>query len=166
MPPSNANKHSPLFTHTHITLLHLLFSLSLFFLHSFPLFFSPSLHNSTKYLSSTMETPHEFYQASAAGYYNNVQQFAPEKRNSDIKPGGHFVIEDLLDFPSDDLLVTDAAFDNVTGTSTDSSALTVVDSCNSSFSGNEARFGGNLADHAQFSNELCVPVIFNLLVVF
>ncbi|KAL1834621.1 hypothetical protein ACET3Z_004272 [Daucus carota] len=104
-----------------------------------------------------METPHEFYQASAAGYYNNVQQFAPEKRNSDIKPGDHFVIEDLLDFPSDDLLVTDAAFDNVTGTSTDSSALTVVDSCNSSFSGNEARFGGNLADHAQFSNELCVP---------
>lgn len=99
-----------------------------------------------------METSPDFYQASPASYYNKIQ---PEKRQCD-----NFIIEDLLDFPNDDVIVTDATFDNVTGTSTDSSALTVVDSCNSSFSGNDPHFNGNLADHAQFSNDLCVPVIF------
>lgn len=99
-----------------------------------------------------METP-EFYQGSS-GYYNN--QFATEKRHSDSKTGDHFEVEDLLDFPNDDVVVTEGAFDNVTGTSTDSSAVTVVDSCNSSFSGNEPRFTGDFAD-AQFSNDLCVP---------
>lgn len=107
-----------------------------------------------------METSPEFYQASPAAYYNKIQQFTPEKRQSDTKSTGeHFIIEDLLDFPNDDVLVTDATFDNVTGTSTDSSAVTVVDSCNSSVSANEPHFNGNLADHAQFSNDLCVPVI-------
>lgn len=157
MPPSNANKHSPLFTHTHITLLHPLFSLFIFLTLCPPLI--PFFFNIINLKNIKMETPPEFYQGSAAGYYNNVQQFAPEKRHSDMKPGDHFIVEDLLDFPNDDVIVTDAAFDNVTGTSTDSSALTLLDSCNSSFSGSDPHFTANLADHAQFSNDLCVPVM-------
>ncbi|WOG81407.1 hypothetical protein DCAR_0100554 [Daucus carota subsp. sativus] len=105
-----------------------------------------------------METSPEFFQGSPAAYYNKIQHFAPEKRQAEGKASAeHFIIEDLLDFPNDDVGVTEATFDNVTGTSTDSSAVTVVDSCNSSFSGNENHFHGGLGDHAQFSNDLCVP---------
>lgn len=118
-----------------------------------------------------MEIPPEFYAGSSGLYYNNQNQqqlimSTPEKQRqfSDSKPpGDHFIIEDLLDFPNDDVIVTEGtALDNVTGTSTDSSAVTVVDSCNSSFSGNEPRFSGNLAD-PHFSNDLCVPVINSLI---
>ncbi|KAK1372529.1 GATA transcription factor [Heracleum sosnowskyi] len=92
-----------------------------------------------------METSPDFYQASPAAYYNKIQH---EKRQSDTKPAGeHFIIEDLLDFPNDDVILTDATFDHVTGTSTDSSAVTLVDTCNSA----------NFAAHSQFSNDLCVP---------
>lgn len=114
-----------------------------------------------------MEIPPEFYDHSEL-YYNNSNGNDNQRQYSESsKPvmGEHFVIEDLLDFPNDDVVVTEnGAIDNVTGTSTDSSALTVVDSCNSSFSGyGEPRYSGNLAD-PQFSNDLCVPVIsFHLL---
>ncbi|KAL5558660.1 hypothetical protein UlMin_034871 [Ulmus minor] len=107
-----------------------------------------------------MEAP-EFYQNSFC------PQFAPEKRQSfDNKSNNgadHFVVEDLFDFSNDDdAIVTDGGFDNVTGNSTDSSTLTVIDSCNStSFSGYDPNFAGdigcrNLPD-PQFSSDLCVP---------
>ncbi|KAI3468195.1 hypothetical protein Pfo_024858 [Paulownia fortunei] len=107
-----------------------------------------------------METP-EFFQTS---YYN--AQFATEKRLSDAKNSDHFIIEDLLDFPNDESMVAaDGGLEAaLTGTSTDSSTATAVDtSCNSSFSTAEPHFqaadiGGprSFAD-GHFSNELCVP---------
>ncbi|KAL7164484.1 hypothetical protein ACSBR2_040403 [Camellia fascicularis] len=110
-----------------------------------------------------MENP-EFFQG---GYYNT--QFTPEKRHSDTKTGGgggggggggdHFIIDDLLDYPNDDAVVADGGvFDTFTGTSTESSTVTVVDSCNSSFSGG---FPGDMGCRSlvdpHFSNDLCVP---------
>ncbi|OAY26789.1 GATA transcription factor 12 [Manihot esculenta] len=111
-----------------------------------------------------MEAP-EFYTQSGI-----CSQFANEKHHSlDSKPSGgggggdHFIVEDLLDFSNEDAVITDgSAFDTVTGNSTDSSTVTVVDSCNSSsFSGCEPCFKGdigsrNFAD-VQFSSDLCVP---------
>lgn len=96
------------------------------------------------------------------GYYSaGADEFSQEKREQ--KPGDHFMVEDLLDFPNDDDIMTDGFFDTVTGNSTDSSTVTVVDSCNSSFSGNEPHFSGDVGcrnfTDAQFSGELCVPVI-------
>ncbi|CAI9755676.1 unnamed protein product [Fraxinus pennsylvanica] len=104
----------------------------------------------------------EFFQG---GYCN--PQLTTEKRLSDVKNGDHFIIEDLLDFPNEDGMVTDGPFEAVmTGISTDSSTVTVVDtSCNSSFSGRRAdtHFAGDniggcrsFAD-GQFSSELYVP---------
>ncbi|KAL2544904.1 GATA transcription factor 9 [Forsythia ovata] len=108
-----------------------------------------------------MENP-EFFQG---GYCNT--QLTPEKRLSDSKNGDHFIIEDLLDFPNDDGMVTDVPFEGVmTGNSTDSSTVTAVDtSCNSSFSGRtaETHFAGDniggcrTVPDGQFSSELCVP---------
>ncbi|CAK9180938.1 unnamed protein product [Ilex paraguariensis] len=104
-----------------------------------------------------METP-EFFQ----GTYDNTQ-FAPEKRHSDAKPGDHFIIEDLLDYPNDDVAVDDGTFDTVAGTSTEySSTVTAVESCNSSsFSVNEPHFSGEMGcrsfSDGQFSSDLCVP---------
>ncbi|GJS88384.1 GATA transcription factor 12-like protein [Tanacetum coccineum] len=70
-----------------------------------------------------MEFPQE-----PSPYYNaNNQQFTPEKRNNDSKTD-HFIVDDLLDFPVDDLVEEDVEI--IEATSTDSS--TVVDSCNSS----------------------------------
>ncbi|CAA2953764.1 GATA transcription factor 9-like [Olea europaea subsp. europaea] len=108
-----------------------------------------------------MENP-EFFQG---GYCN--PQLTPEKRLSDGKNGDHFIIDDLLDFPNEDGMVTDGPFEAVmTGNWTDSSTVTALDnSFNSSFSGRtaETHFAGDnigvcrsFAD-GQFSSELCVP---------
>uniref|UniRef100_A0A5B7B3G0 GATA transcription factor n=1 Tax=Davidia involucrata TaxID=16924 RepID=A0A5B7B3G0_DAVIN len=90
-------------------------------------------------------------------------QFSMENRYFDQKPAdnNHFTIEDLLDFSKEDEIMTDGFLDNKTGNSTDSSTITVVDSCNSSVSGNEPQFSGNISCRnfidAQFSGDLCVP---------
>ncbi len=109
-----------------------------------------------------METTPEYYQGAAAGYYNNAQFVTPEKRHSDTKSAAaeHFIVEDLLDFPNDEAVVTDGGkFDPLTA---DSSLVTAVDSCNSSFSGGEPHFSGDMGcrnfTDAHFSNDLCVPV--------
>ncbi|KAK9273490.1 hypothetical protein L1049_018300 [Liquidambar formosana] len=109
-----------------------------------------------------MEAP-EYFQS--AYYRAGTPQFTPEKRISDTKPD-HFIVEDLFDFSNEDdnNVVADANFDAVTttGTSTDSSTVTVVDSCNSSFSNRDVpQFPGeigcrNIAD-GNFSSDLCVP---------
>jgi len=97
--------------------------------------------------------------------------------------GDHFIVEELLDFSNDDGVVNDGAFDNnnnnnnnnnnlaggnsnsnSNSNSTDSSSVvTPVDSCNSSFSGNnDLNFppGGDMG--SQFSGDLCVPVSIKL----
>ncbi|XP_076895203.1 GATA transcription factor 9-like [Bidens hawaiensis] len=68
-----------------------------------------------------------------------------------------FAIDDLLvDFPShEDVVLNDDFFDNVIGNSVDSSAVTAVDSCNSSVAGNVS--SRSFSD-SQFSGvELCLP---------
>ncbi|XP_058115034.1 GATA transcription factor 12-like [Magnolia sinica] len=109
-----------------------------------------------------METPEIFH----AGYCRaGNPQFVPEKRHTDPKSGDHFIIEDLLDFSNEDAVAVvaddDGTFDAAAGNSTDSSTVTAVDSCNSSFSGSELHFSSelgcrNLSD-AHFSGDLCVP---------
>lgn len=108
-----------------------------------------------------MEAP-EFFQG------NYCSQFSAEKHHSfDSKTNGgdHFIVEELLDFSNEDAVATDGgAIDNVTGNSTDSSTVTVVDSCNSSsFSGCEPNFAGDVGcrnfSDGHFSSDLCVPVI-------
>ncbi|KAL0447438.1 UNVERIFIED_CONTAM: GATA transcription factor 9 [Sesamum latifolium] len=101
-----------------------------------------------------------------ADYFYTAQS-TPEKRPSDGKNGDHFIIEDLLDFPIDNLVsVVDAGLMAVS--STDSSTVTAVDtSCNSSFSAvstaephfHPAVIGGGprCSVGANFSSELCVP---------
>ncbi|KAJ8555496.1 hypothetical protein K7X08_012992 [Anisodus acutangulus] len=97
-----------------------------------------------------METP-EFFQAS---YYNS---------HSEGKNGDHFVVEDLLDFPNDDGMVTDGTLDaTFTGNSTDCSV--VDNSCNSSFSGSNHdpqlpgdNIGYRNFHDGQFSSEFSVP---------
>ncbi|XP_052209052.1 GATA transcription factor 12-like [Diospyros lotus] len=101
-----------------------------------------------------METPAFFQPA----------QFTPEKRHADAKPpsADHFIIEDLLDFPTDDSPGVADAADVLPGTSTESSTVTAVDSCNSSFSGGDPPFSGDIACRSGFpdaplSGDLCVP---------
>ncbi|KAK4340784.1 hypothetical protein RND71_039285 [Anisodus tanguticus] len=97
-----------------------------------------------------METP-EFFQAS---YYNSHS----EAKNSD-----QFIVEDLLDLPNDDGMVTDGTLDaTFIGNSTDCSV--VDNSCNSSFSGsnhNSQLPGDNMGyrnfPDGQFSSEFSVP---------
>ncbi|KAL8205006.1 hypothetical protein R6Q57_010629 [Mikania cordata] len=89
-----------------------------------------------------METPHA-----------NTHQFSPEKRHSD-----HFIIDDLLNFPSDDSVPADDVLVGYymanAGTSTDSSVVTTtVDSGNSSGEGGRR----SLTNMTQFSHDLCVP---------
>lgn len=96
-------------------------------------------------------------------FFAGEAHFSPENRHFDQKPlenNNHFTIEDLLDFPKEDDLMTDAFFDNVAGNSTDSSTVT-GNSCNSSVSGGETQVSGNISCRsfadAQLSGELCVP---------
>lgn len=101
-----------------------------------------------------METP-EFFQAS---YYNT--EFTSEKHFSDAKNGEHFVVDDLLDLPNDDGMVTDGTLDlTVTGNSTD---LSIVDnSCNSSLSGSNHHpqlLGYRNFPDGHLSSEFAVPV--------
>lgn len=79
-------------------------------------------------------------------------QFPPEKHAS----GDHFVVEDLLDFSNEDAVANDSPFDesSVAGNnSTESSTVTVVDSCNSLSAASEPNFGAD----AQFAGDLSVP---------
>ncbi|XP_038899153.1 GATA transcription factor 9-like [Benincasa hispida] len=93
------------------------------------------------------------------GYFDGgVGEFSPEK----TKAAEHFTIDDLLDFSNEDAIMTDGFFDYVAGSSTDSSTVTAVDSCNSSVSGGDHHhFHGNIGsrsfDESQFSGDLCVP---------
>ncbi|KAF2301162.1 hypothetical protein GH714_020561 [Hevea brasiliensis] len=86
-------------------------------------------------------------------------EFFLEKRISDQKPGDHFAVDDLLDFPNeDDAIMTDGFFDNITtncAATTDSSTFTSNDSSNSSISGNQVGYQSFADSH--FSSELCVP---------
>ncbi|KAL3650796.1 hypothetical protein CASFOL_007199 [Castilleja foliolosa] len=98
-----------------------------------------------------MEAP-EFFQTTS--YYSS--QFNTEKKLSDPKNSDHFIIDDLLNFPNDETMVADdGVFEAaMAATSTDSSAVTVVEnSHNSSFSDFQAAGIGD----AQFTSELCVP---------
>ncbi|XP_043719127.1 GATA transcription factor 12-like [Telopea speciosissima] len=105
-----------------------------------------------------MEAPEFIY----SGYCRaGNSQFTTEIRHNDPKSGDHFTIDDLLDFSNEDAILNDGTFDSVAGNSTDSSTVTAVDSCNSSFSGGDLHFSGNLGcrnfTDAQFSGDLCVP---------
>ncbi|GAU24731.1 hypothetical protein TSUD_355600 [Trifolium subterraneum] len=100
-----------------------------------------------------------------AGVHGGIDQFSPEKRHghgADQKPCESFAIDDLLDFSNADAIMSDGFFDNVAGNSTDSSNVTAVDSCNSSGSGGDNRFGGTIVPYGfsgdvQLTGELCVP---------
>ncbi|KAM7276230.1 hypothetical protein ACFE04_018096 [Oxalis oulophora] len=100
-----------------------------------------------------MEVP-EFFQENYSSS-SSSSQFVDNKQNAIVD---HFIVEDLFDFSNedDDVFVADKNFDSVdlTAKSTESSAVTVNDSCNSSsFSGCEPNF----VTEANFSNDLCVP---------
>lgn len=71
----------------------------------------------------------------------------------------NFTVDELLDFSKHDEVGAEDFFDGATGRS---SAVTAVDSCNSSVSGGQ--FGGNFSccsftDAPFITSELCVPVI-------
>ncbi|KAI3677265.1 hypothetical protein L1987_86888 [Smallanthus sonchifolius] len=94
-----------------------------------------------------METPDQFF-------HTNTHQFTPEKRHSDV----NFVIDDLLNFPTDDTVPADEAYDVVgdmanAGTSTDSSVITTTahDNCH------DGEVGRRSLTDTQFSHDLCVP---------
>ncbi|CAN6700993.1 unnamed protein product [Malus baccata var. baccata] len=99
-----------------------------------------------------MELP-EFYRG---GYFNGG---AAKLSPGDKPTGGDFTVEDLLDFSNEDPFVTTAADGGgFHGPAAESSAVTAVDSCNSSVSGGEPHFSGNRSfDDSQFSGDLCVP---------
>ncbi|KAJ8751259.1 hypothetical protein K2173_016440 [Erythroxylum novogranatense] len=109
-----------------------------------------------------MEAP-EFYQHQTAEFPNEKQHsFEPKPSGG----GDHFIVEDLLDFSNEDAVVTEAsggggcaAFES---TATDSSTVTVVDSCNSStFSGCEPSFNCDIGSRnftdPHFCGDLSVP---------
>ncbi|KAK8547399.1 hypothetical protein V6N13_098109 [Hibiscus sabdariffa] len=86
-----------------------------------------------------MDAP-EFFQATSSS-----SLFPPEKPAA---AADHFIVEDLLDFSNEDAVLTEQTFDSSAagpGHSTDSSTVTVVDSCNSSsFSGCEPNLVGGI----------------------
>lgn len=99
------------------------------------------------------------------GYFDaGAGEFSPEK----TKAAENFTIDDLLDFSNEDAIMIDGFFDNVAGSSTESSTVTAVDSCNSSVSGGDHQhlngsIGSRSFDESQFSGDLCVPVGFIML---
>ncbi|KAL3528709.1 hypothetical protein ACH5RR_008031 [Cinchona calisaya] len=107
-----------------------------------------------------MEATSEFF---VGGYFNHAgdNEF-DQKPTENQNINNNFTVDDLLDFPKEDEVMTDAFFDSITGNSGESSSLTVVDSCNSSISGGDGQCNGNLSCRSftdtQFSGgELCVP---------
>ncbi|KAL4579455.1 hypothetical protein LXL04_015603 [Taraxacum kok-saghyz] len=97
-----------------------------------------------------MET-NEFLQGTSPDHH---LQFSPEKPKTE-----NFLIDDLLNFPTDDM-VPAVAENGVAGASTDSS--TVVDSCNSPVCGGAEHTSPGDAPRRSltdtpFSNDLCVP---------
>ncbi|BAU00073.1 hypothetical protein VIGAN_10163400 [Vigna angularis var. angularis] len=109
-----------------------------------------------------MEAPKYF----VGGYFSDGgdDQFSQQdKHHADQKISESFAIDDLLDFSHADDIMSNGFFDNVAGNSTDSSTVTVVDSCNSSISGSDNRFAAAIvprsyAGDPQFFGKLCVPV--------
>ncbi|BBG98925.1 GATA transcription factor 9 [Prunus dulcis] len=97
-----------------------------------------------------MELP-EFY---LGGYFDaGAADFLPERKPA--AAGDQFTVDDLLDFSNEDALVADGGFLDAAA---DSSAVTAVDSCNSSVSGGDPQFSGNRSfGDSQFSGDLCVP---------
>ncbi|KAJ6801218.1 uncharacterized protein M6B38_198820 [Iris pallida] len=96
-----------------------------------------------------MEAPEYF----AGGYYRGGNsQFIPERNGKD-----HFIVEDLLDFTNEEGdagAEEEAGFESAAGNSTESSTVTAVDSCNSSFSGGEQQLSG---DNPTDAGDLCEP---------
>lgn len=96
------------------------------------------------------------------GYYGaGAGQFSPEKQKSTAE---HFAVDEyLLDFSNEDVAMTSGFFDNVAGNCSDSSTVTAIESCNSSVSGGDNQLLGNFGSgsfyEAQFSSELCIPVL-------
>ncbi|XP_027124568.1 GATA transcription factor 9-like [Coffea arabica] len=110
-----------------------------------------------------MEASSEFF---VGGYFSHAgdNEFDHKSMENQNITGNsnNFTVDDLLDFPKEDEVMTDAFFDSITGNSGESSSLTVVDSCNSSVSGGDRQFNGNISCRSftdtQFSGtELCVP---------
>ncbi|KAE8700410.1 hypothetical protein F3Y22_tig00110557pilonHSYRG00339 [Hibiscus syriacus] len=101
-----------------------------------------------------MDEP-EFSQASSW-----ASQLVPEKPAA---AADHFIVEDLLDFSNEDAVITEQTLDSsAVGQSTDSSTVTVVDSCNSSsFSGCEPNLVGGIGcrgfTDGDSSTDLYVP---------
>ncbi|XP_075494340.1 GATA transcription factor 9-like [Primulina tabacum] len=95
-------------------------------------------------------------------FVGNYGEFSSVENGNLNNNGVHFMVDDLLDFSKADETVTDGFFDSLGGNSGYSSTVTVVDSCNSSVSGGDGQFNGNVSrrsfNEPQFcSNELCVP---------
>ncbi|CAN0907228.1 GATA transcription factor 12 [Linum grandiflorum] len=92
---------------------------------------------------------------------DDVHQLYPDASSADANCAtDHFIVEDLLDFSNEDdddnsAVLTDAAPSSAPfDTTTDSSTLTLVDSCNSSsFSASDPPHFSDV----NFSNDLCVP---------
>ncbi|OIW20063.1 hypothetical protein TanjilG_32019 [Lupinus angustifolius] len=93
------------------------------------------------------------------GYFGaGANQFSPENRHGEPKPGEPFAVDDLLDFSNADAIMSDGFIDNAAGNSNDSSTIAVpVDSGNSTVSGNivPCAFAGG--DYQFSGGELCVP---------
>ncbi|CAK9153527.1 unnamed protein product [Ilex paraguariensis] len=104
-----------------------------------------------------MEAP-EFFIGGYFGHAVGDNQLFDQKTNDN---NNQFAVDDLLDFSKEEVM-TDGFFDNVTGNSAHSSTVSILDSCNSSVSGGEPPFSGNIScrsfNDPQFSgSELCVP---------